>query len=383
MATPEELVNMIAGTLRISQELNAAFQNLRAENQAVPRDNRGYSQKELDKLALDFAKTCPSFERGKDRWADFADMFELHMRKYQVTDAVAKEALWLAVKGRSSRIVIASMRPDRAPHNGMTFEAYLQEMAGKFMPASESMQMKTEYKSRIQGRQEDVQNYINEKFELYKMAYPGEITDLADFYNEASIGILNKSVRRDMLRYRARDVSDYGQQAVFLAQVERQAIARGDSDEKSLDGLVSVTRPSRTIDGHEPMEVDHLMVRREENREAAEDCECMAMYEQGFRGPCYYCRKQGHMLRSCPRKSAGLPKVAGPPIPAKSPAKSNVPQKKWTGTKPGQGAKKPFRSARKVQHLDDEEDETEDEDQEEEDCAEEDAEEVGFLGETL
>jgi hypothetical protein len=178
-------------------------------------------------------------------------------------------------------------------------------------------------------------------------------------------------------------MSDYGQQAVFLAQVERQAIARGDSDEKSLDGLVSVTRPNRTIDRNELMEVDHLMVNCEENREAAEDCECMAMYEQGFRGPCYYCRKQGHMLRSCPRKSAGLPRVAGPPILAKSPAKSGTPQKKWTGTKPGTGAKKPFRSFRKVQHLDDEEEETEDEGQEEENGEEEDAEEVGFLGETL
>jgi hypothetical protein len=178
-------------------------------------------------------------------------------------------------------------------------------------------------------------------------------------------------------------VSDYGQQAVFFAQVERQAIARGDSDEKSLDGLVSVTRPSRTINGHEPMEVDHLAASREGDREAAEDCEIMAMYEQGFRGPCYYCRKQGHMLRSCPRKSAGLPRVTGPPIPAKSPAKSGPPQKKWTGTKSDMGAKKPFRSFQKVQHLDDEEEDPENEGQEEENDEEEDAEEVGFLGETL
>jgi hypothetical protein len=47
------------------------------------------------------------------------------------------------------------------------------------------------------------------------------------------------------------------------------------------------------------------------------------------------------------------------------------------------GAKKPFRSFRKVQHLDDEEEDPENEGQEEENDEEEDAEEVGFLGETL
>ena len=35
----------------------------------------------------------------------------------------------------------------------------------------------------------------------------------------------------------------------------------------------------------------------------------MALHEGGFRGPCYYCYRQGHMARNCPRKSAGLPKV--------------------------------------------------------------------------
>ena len=256
------------------------------------------------------------------------------------------------------------------------FGVYMKEMAGKFIPASESMQMKTEYKSRIQGKQEDVQNYINEKFELYKMAYPGETADLADFYNEASIGILNKSVRRDMLRYRARDIADYGQQAVFLAQVERQAIARGDSDEKSLDGLVSVTRPNRTINPSEPMEVDHLMNWREDSDSvSADECECMALHEQGVRGPCFYCRKKGHMMRSCPRKSAGLPKVAGPPIPVKG----SGPQKKWTGSKQTSGQKKLFRAIRKVQHLDDAEEDEEDTDGTEEEEVEEEAAE----GETL
>ena len=125
MTTPEELMSMIAGTLRISQEINAANAALQsqqaraagnAEAHGVLRDDRGYSQKELDKIAMDFVKSCPTFERGKDRWVDFARQFTLHKKRYQVNDEVAKEALWLAIKGRSSRIVIASMCPDNAEY---------------------------------------------------------------------------------------------------------------------------------------------------------------------------------------------------------------------------------------------------------------------------
>jgi hypothetical protein len=157
MATAEELMQMITGILRIQQEFNLLIQNQLAqtagdsEDQGVLRDAQGYSQKELDELAIDFGKNCPTFDRGKDDWADFADIFDLHKRRYRVTDAVAKEALWMAVKGRSSRILIASMRPDRDPYHLMPFEAYMQEMAGKLMPASEFMQMKTAYESRKKG----------------------------------------------------------------------------------------------------------------------------------------------------------------------------------------------------------------------------------------
>jgi hypothetical protein len=37
----------------------------------------------------------------------------------------------------------------------------------------------------------------------------------------------------------------------------------------------------------------------------------MALQEHGFQGPCYYCSRQGHLKRNCPRKAAGLPKARG------------------------------------------------------------------------
>ena len=55
------------------------------------------------------------------------------------------------------------------------------------------------------------------------------------------------------------------------------------------------------------MEIDHLQTTEEGEEEG--DCECMALHEHGFQGPCYFCQRKGHMLRNCPRKAAGLPKV--------------------------------------------------------------------------
>ena len=40
------------------------------------------------------------------------------------------------------------------------------------------------------------------------------------------------------------------------------------------------------------------------------ECKCAALYAGGRGGPCYYCAKEGHLLRSCPRKAAGLPRSA-------------------------------------------------------------------------
>ena len=94
-------------------------------------------------------------------------------------------------------------------------------------------------------------------------------------------------------------------------------IKLGDSDTTSMDGLIPVTKPMNeevTRRRPEPMEVDALGHRWADDEEDDDEewCECAAMQEKGFRGPCYYCSRQGHLARSCPRRAAGLPKVLSP-----------------------------------------------------------------------
>lgn len=342
------------------------------------RDENGRTPNQAGRLALDFIRHCPTFERGKDRWTDFSSRFLLQKETYKVEDTEAKIALWNAIVGRSSRIVISSMHPKEGVFGTMDFAQYLTTMGQKFTPASESMQMKSEYKSRVQGKTEDVQNYINEKYELYKLAYPG-VNDMADFYMEATKGVANKYVRNNLWGHRATSVENYGEMAVFWVQVERQRVAYGDSEGTNMDGLVPVTRNPHGGKG-EPMEIDHLRrtYRDEPEEDDPEDCECMAMHEQGFKGPCYYCRKRGHVIRNCPRKSAGLPRTH-----ESGPAGSFQNKTKWN--QKGRGGMSNTRGTftkKRINNVVDQTEEKAEEEEEGRENPEEENDEIDFLGET-
>ena len=157
---------------------------------------------------LAFTRDRPTFERGCDRRGDFTVWFRGAARDYGVTEEQAKRVLYDAVMGSSSRLVITSLSPELPATQGMTFGEYLQKMGEKFMPAAESIQMEAEYRDWKQGKHEDVQNYVNAKYELFRA------------------------------------------QAVNVVQIERWRIQIGDSDTKRLDGLVPVTPPIKEGPGY-------------------------------------------------------------------------------------------------------------------------------------
>ena len=92
----------------------------------------------------------------------------------------------------------------------------------------------------------------------------------------------------------------------------------GDSVSRSMAGLVPVTQAVKNQEdevprGVDPMEVDALCGPDDYHDDLEPGCECMALHEGGFRGPCFFCQRQGHIQRACPRRSAGLPRVQAPP----------------------------------------------------------------------
>jgi hypothetical protein len=163
-------------------------------------------------------------------------------------------------------------------------------------------------------------------------------------------------------------------------QVERQRIAFGDSDGTLTEGLTPVTKMMNRYARGEPMEIDHL--RRAEEDGDEDGCECNALQEQGFRGPCYYCQRRGHMIRSCPRKSAGLPRVRTtetpkPVNPARRPMNWNK------GKTPFKKVNKPLN--KRVNQIEGEEDECDHSEDEgvQDDQEEDERESVHFLEERL
>ncbi len=72
-------------------------------------------------------------------------------------------------------------------------------------------------------------------------------------------------------------------------------------------GLVPVTRAVKNQEDEVPRGVDSMEVDALYGPDNYYDD-----LERGFRGPCFFCQRQGHIQRMCPRRSAGLPRVQAP-----------------------------------------------------------------------
>ena len=238
------ILNMQQLSMELADRLEAEGWSDEEEELQEERDQLGRTRKEAREEYLEFTRDRPTFERGRDRWGDFAIRFHGAARDYGVTEEQAKRVLYDAITGSSSQLVITSVSPELPAAQGMTFGDYLQRMGEKFMPAAESIQMEAEYQEQRQGKLEDVQNYINAKHELLLMAFPNDqARDRTEFYRETTEGFRNKYVRDQMFCYEQADVESLGARAVNVVQIERQWIQIGDSDTKRLDRLVPVTRP--------------------------------------------------------------------------------------------------------------------------------------------
>ena len=80
-----------------------------------------------------------------------------------------------------------------------------------------------------------------------------------------------------------------------------------------MDGLIPVIQPIREDQPRarfEAMEVDVMGPPPGDESDSEGEYECAALHASGRGGPCYYCAKEGHFLRNCPRKAAGLPRCA-------------------------------------------------------------------------
>ena len=96
----------------------------------------------------------------------------------------------------------------------------------------------------------------------------------------------------------------------FGPRAEGRQIRISDSDTNKMDGLIPFTKPIREDKPRawfEAMEVDAMDQQGTGDSDSIEEkCKCTALQASGRGGACYYCTKEGHFLRSCLRKAAGL-----------------------------------------------------------------------------
>ena len=75
--------------------------------------------------------------------------------------------------------------------------------------------MEAEYRSQKQGKNKDVQNYINAKHELFQLAFPNaQERDRVEFYRETTEGFINKYVWDQMFCFDANSIEVFRARAV-------------------------------------------------------------------------------------------------------------------------------------------------------------------------
>ncbi len=144
----------------------------RAAALVPPRDQFGRTPSEQRDDYTWLLKTGPTFRRERDRWSDFAAHFTHAKEVLQVPDEEAKWALWLAIEGPASRLVIAGLDPSAEACSQDTYDQYLGRLGDRFAPAAEGAGAVEEYLGRHQGKLEDIQSYVNAKHELFLRTYP-------------------------------------------------------------------------------------------------------------------------------------------------------------------------------------------------------------------
>ena len=93
---PEVAIQAILAGIQDMQQLNMQMAEQLAmggpggQGPVMERDHLGRTRGEARKDYLGFTRDRPTFERGRDRWNDFAIRFQGSMRDHGVTEEQAK-----------------------------------------------------------------------------------------------------------------------------------------------------------------------------------------------------------------------------------------------------------------------------------------------------
>ena len=266
-------------------------QVLRAERERIREERRG---------ALDLMKAAPRFYMTEDTWEVFYHQFMNATRVCQVNEETFKIVLFNSLKGQALALACPDYAPQEPPYREMTGRDYALALQELFEPASETEQIRIEFKTRYQLPGEHPALYYRDKLRLFMRAYAPNMRDWMHFYDETISGLINQEMRRELRHFIPEPVSNhqaFKEQLQFNANVIRRRLIAGEiATSEALGAEAHQSNVSYRVSKQYTRDVKSEMINAigRQNKPA---------------GICWHCGEKDHYAGSCPRKASGLPAV--------------------------------------------------------------------------
>ena len=313
------------------------------------------------KGALDLMKAAPRFYMNEDTWEVFFHQFMNATRVCQVSEENFKIVLFNSLKGQALALACPDYAPQEQPYRDMTGREYSMALQELFEPASETEQIRIEFKSRYQLPGEHPSLYYRDKLRLFMRAYAPNMRDWMHFYDETITGLINQKIKEQMREFIPAPIYNHQQfkdKLQFFANVIRRRLMAGEI--ASSEALGAEAHQSNVS----------YRVLKQYSRDIKNES-INAIGRQGKApGVCWHCGEKDHYAGSCPRKASGLPAVAAVqqepseavhyvrPKTAGKPATGRKPFRPWIRRNPTGNAetRKPFRNNPRVMMVYEDED---------------------------
>ena len=110
-----------------------------------------------------------------------------------------KQVLLNSMRGHAVELTRPFAQGTEAFDNAATIDVYIEIFRKIFLPPEESELAESEFRSRKQGRKEDISSYISSKIALWQCAFSEQDRSFKVLKRETISGIVNKKANRDLI----------------------------------------------------------------------------------------------------------------------------------------------------------------------------------------